>query len=276
MGEVYAIIYTERNPAAKEAAEKARRILEGRGIAAELYSASSLIYSSLPEKVSLAITLGGDGTILKTVGALGNPEAMILGVNFGRGGYLTEVEAEDLEKALEKVFARDYAVERKTLLSITVDGESMCDALNEAYVASQILGKTLSFEIKRGGEVVAGGLADGLIIASPIGSTAYSFSAGGPIVDDDLEAVILTPVCPISGLKPMVLSLDRRIDVAAGGDYGFSIVIDGYRMRRLDKRSITVAVSRSSRRVSFLRLRPGGGFARRVGKKLRGGEERRG
>jgi NAD+ kinase len=212
--------------------------------------------------------LGGDGTILKTVGALGNPEAMILGVNFGRGGYLAEVEAEELEKALEEVLVGGYSVERKMLLSITVDGKGIGDALNEAYIVSQSLGKTLSFEVKRDGEVVAEGLADGLIIASPVGSTAYSFSAGGPIVDDDLEVVIITPVCPISGLKPMVLSLDHRIDVAASGDYGFSILIDGYRMRRFDKKSITIAVSRSSRRVSFLRLRPGGGFARRVRKKL--------
>ena len=269
MSEVYAIVYTERNPAAKEAAERARRILEGRGIAVEIYSASNLIYSSLPEKVSLVITLGGDGTILKAVGALGNPEAMILGVNFGRGGYLTEVEAEDLEKALEKVLAKDYTVERRMMLSITVDGESMGDALNEAYIASQILGKTLSFVIRRDDEVVAEGLADGLIIASPVGSTAYSFSAGGPIVDDDLEAVILTPVCPISGLKPMVLSLNHRIDILASGDYGFSMVIDGYRMRKFYKRSIMIAASKSCRNVIFLKLGPGGGLARRVRKKLR-------
>ncbi|MCC6023373.1 MAG: NAD(+)/NADH kinase [Thaumarchaeota archaeon] len=268
MSEVYAIVYTERNPAAKEAAERVKRILENRGLAAEIYSASNLIYSSLPESVSLVITLGGDGTILKTVGALGNPEAAILGVNFGRGGYLTEVEAEDLDKALERVLVKDYTVERKMMLSITVDGESVGDALNEAYIASQILGKTLSFVVRRDDEVIAEGSADGLIIASPIGSTAYSFSAGGPIVDDDLEAVILTPVCPISGLKPMVLSLNHRIDVLAGSDYGFSMVIDGYRMRKFYKRSLMINVRRSSRSVAFLRLGPGGGLARRIRKKL--------
>jgi NAD kinase len=73
MSEVYAIVYTERNPAAKEAAERVKRILENRGLAAEIYSASNLIYSSLPESVSLVITLGGDGTILKTCRSFGEP-----------------------------------------------------------------------------------------------------------------------------------------------------------------------------------------------------------
>ncbi|MEM4021319.1 MAG: NAD(+)/NADH kinase [Nitrososphaerota archaeon] len=268
MDELYAIVYTERNPRAREAAERAKRILEDRGVAAEIYSASMLVDGSLPESTSLAITLGGDGTILKTIGALRKPEARILGVNFGRGGYLTEVEAEELGEALEKVLAGGYSVEHKMLLSITVDGEIIGEALNEAYIASQAMGKTLSLEVRRDDEVIARGLADGLIIASPVGSTAYSFSAGGPVVDDDLEAVILTPVCPISGLRPMVLSLEHRVEVAAGGDYGFSILIDGYLLRKIDKRSVIVAVSRSSRRAAFLRLRPGGGLARRIRKKL--------
>ncbi len=268
MGEFYALVYTERNPRAREAAEKAKQILEGRGVAAEIYSASKLASEPLPEKASLVITLGGDGTILKTVGALPGSETPILGVNFGRGGYLTEVEAEELEEAMRRIFAGNYLVEHEMLLSIAVDGEKIGDALNEAYIASQVLGKTLSFEVRVDDEKLAEGLADGLIIATPIGSTAYSFSAGGPIVDDALGAAILTPICPITGLKPIVLSLERGIEVVAGGDYGFSILIDGYRLKKFDKKSIVITVSMSSRRVAFLRLRPGGGLARRIRKKL--------
>lgn len=268
MDELYAIVYTERNPRAREAAEKAKKILKDQGITTELYSASRLIDNPLPEETSLAITLGGDGTILKTVGALRKPEVMILGVNFGRGGYLTEVEAEELEEALGKVLAGDYTVEHKMLLSIMVDGKLIGNALNEAYITSQVLGKTLGLKVRRDDDIIAEGLADGLIIASPVGSTAYSFSAGGPVVDDDLEAVILTPVCPISGLKPIVLSLMHKVEVTAGSDYGFSILIDGYHLRKFDKKSITLTVSRSSRRVAFLRLKPGGGLARRIRKKL--------
>ena len=264
----YAIVYTEKRRDAYEAAQHAKKVLESRGAKVEVYSAGELIGRKLPEKVDLIISLGGDGTILKSLGAISDDETPILSVNFGRGGFLAEVEAEMLNDALEKVLAEDYEVERVLMLSIEVDGRILGDFLNEAYVASQMMGKTLQFEIKRGDERLVEGLADALIISTPIGSTAYAFSAGGPIVDDELEAAVLAPVCPLSNLKPMVLSLKHELEIVASGDYGFSILLDGFLLRRLDERRIRLKVRKSKRLAHFIRLGLGQSFARRVRKKL--------
>jgi len=268
MEEVYVIVYTEKRRDAYEAAQHAKKVLESRGAEVEVYGAGELVGRRLPGKVDLIISLGGDGTILKSLGAIGGGETPILGVNFGRGGFLAEVEARMINDALERVLAKDYEVERILMLSIEADGRDLGDFLNEAYVSSRVMGKTLQFEIAQGGERLAEGLADALIISTPIGSTAYAFSAGGPIVDDELEAAVLAPVCPLSNLKPMVLSLKQELEIAASGDYGFSILLDGFLLRRIDERRIRLRVRRSRRLAHFVRLGLGRSFARRVRKKL--------
>jgi len=268
MGRRYAIIYTDKSREAYEAAQRARQLLKRGETSIEVYSASKLVDEKLPAELDLVIALGGDGTILKTLGALSRWETPILGINFGRGGFLAEVESDKLEDALKKILAGEYETERKLMISIRVNGEKIGDAFNEAYIGSQIMGKTLHLEILRNEVRLAEGLADGLIVSTPAGSTAYAFSAGGPIVDDSLEGVVLAPICPITGLRPMVLSLKHELQILASGDYGIAILLDGYNLKKFDEKSIRIRVERSERLAVFIRLGLGESFARRVRKKL--------
>lgn len=268
MRKLYALVYTEKSEEAFEAAQRAKRILERDGGSAEIYSASKLMSEKLPAGLDAVITLGGDGTILKAVGALSDSETPILGVNFGRGGFLTEVESGMLEEALRRILAERYDVERKLLISLETEAEKIGDALNEAYIGSRAMGKTLRIEVFRDDVKLVDGLADGLIISTPTGSTAYAFSAGGPVVDDSLESAVLVPVCPIAKLRPMVLSLGHELEVAVSGDYGVVILLDGYRLKEFDEEVVRLRVKRSERSASFIRLGLGESFARRVRKKL--------
>lgn len=268
MAKAYAVVYTEKRRDAYEAAQHVKRVLEIHGVDVRMYGASEIIGKKLPEEVSLAIALGGDGTILKTIGAMPDPGIPILGINFGRGGFLAEADAKNLNQALEKILSGEYRIEHVMMLSIEAGSEKLGSFLNEAYIGSRIMGKTLSFRIFRDDMELVEGLADALIISTPIGSTAYAFSAGGPIVDDELEAAVLTPVCPISNLKPMVLSLRHGLAIEVSADYGIAILLDGYASREIDEKRVMVRVEKARRLASFIRLGDDGGFVRRVRKKL--------
>ncbi len=267
MSKRYAIVYTDKSREAFEAAQRAKRFLERDGSLIEIYSASKLVGGKLPAELDLVITLGGDGTILKTIGAL-QKDTPILGINFGRGGFLTEIEPENLEDALRKILAGEYETESKLMISILADSEKVGDAFNEAYVGSQLMGKTLRLEIWRDEIRLADGLADSLIISTPVGSTAYAFSAGGPIVDDSLEGVVLAPICPITGIKPMVLSLKHQLRIRVSGSHGVVVMLDGYCLRRFDEEVVRLRIMKSERSATFVRLGEGENFARRVRKKL--------
>jgi len=264
----FAVVYTEKRAEAKEAAWRAKQLLESRGIEVEVHSAQKLVGEKLPNDINLVVALGGDGTILKTVGALSGSETPILGINFGRGGFLTEVEADMLEEALEKVVKGDYEVERIGLLRAEAGEAELGDVLNEVYVVSGKTGKLLKAEIAKAGSKLLEVEADGLIISTPIGSTAYSYSAGGPVVDDELDAVIITAVCPISSFRSMVLPLSRKISVDLKSEHGFSILLDGFIEKKLANRSLHIELRKSSKQASFVRLGLGESFARRLRKKL--------
>ncbi len=268
MARTFAVVYTEKRRDAYEAAQHVKRVLESCGVGVQIYGASEIVGGRLPEEISLAIALGGDGTILKTIGAMPDADIPILGVNFGRGGFLAEIEAKNLNHALEKILSGEYMVERIMMISIKAGSEMLGNFLNEAYIGSQIMGKTLSFRIFRDGLELVEGLADALIISTPTGSTAYAFSAGGPIVDDELEAAILTPVCPISNLRPMVLSLRHKLAIEVSADYGIAILLDGYALRKIDEKRVMIEVEQSRCSASFIRLGEDRGFVRRVRKKL--------
>jgi len=267
MGGYYAVIYTEKRREAKEAAERAKRFLEERGGLVELKSANQIIDRKLP-KVDLAIALGGDGTILKTVKALPDPTIPILGVNFGRGGFLMEAEADMLEEALDKIVNGDYELEKAMMIAIETEGGIIGDFLNEIYITSQALGKLLKARVIKDGTEIIKVEADGLIISTPIGSTAYAYSAGGPIVDDDIEAAIITAVCPISNFRPIVLSLNRGFNIEFTSNYGISAMLDGFIEKKFGEQVLRLKFRKSDKAATFVRLGLGESFAKRVRKKL--------
>ena len=150
--------------------------------------------------LDLAVSLGGDGTMLRTIDLVGRYDVPVLGVNVGHLGYLTEVEPDMLDRALDRFLAGDHQLEERMLLEVSVtsggsEPRVVRHAMNEAVVRAAGT-HVVRLEVSIAGELFTTYAADGLIVATPTGSTAYNLSARGPIVDPELHAFVVTPVAP--------------------------------------------------------------------------------
>ncbi|MDZ4171691.1 MAG: NAD(+) kinase [Methanobacteriaceae archaeon] len=168
----------------------------------------------LPDmEADMIITIGGDGTILRTQSLVNKKKIPILGINLGTVGFLTEVDPENTFNALEEVLDGNYFIEERTLLRVH-HGHELPSALNEVVMMTKKPAKMLHIEISVDDEIVEELRADGLIVATPSGSTAYSMSAGGPIVDPKVEAFLIVPICPFKlSARPIVVSNKSKITV---------------------------------------------------------------
>ncbi len=146
------------------------------------------------------VSLGGDGTLIRAVHAAAGREVPILGVNMGRLGFLTETHPRELERSLMRVLEGNYEVERRAVIEAVHEshGEAQAKltALNEAAIAQRGAARLLTMRVEVNGKLLADYLANGLIFATPTGSTAYSLSAGGPLISPDVRAFSITPICP--------------------------------------------------------------------------------
>lgn len=159
------------------------------------------------------ITLGGDGTLLRGQVNLSNHEIPLLGINLGTVGFLTELDIKHAFKNLDSIIKGEYYKEKRTQLKVT-HGKELFTALNEVVIMTEKPAKMLNFEVTVDGEIVEEFRADGLILSTPSGSTAYAMSAGGPIVDPKVGAFIIIPICPYKlGLRPFVVSDMSQIKV---------------------------------------------------------------
>lgn len=164
-------------------------------------------------EVDMIIAIGGDGTILRTQSFINGKKIPILGINLGTVGFLTEIDPKNTFSVLEEVLAGNYFIEERTLLRV-YHGRELPSALNEVVMMTKKPAKMLHIEITVDDEVVEELRADGLIVATPSGSTAYSMSAGGPIVDPRVEAFLIVPICPFKlGARPIVVSNKSEIKV---------------------------------------------------------------
>jgi NAD+ kinase len=180
---------------------------------------------------ALAVSIGGDGTVLRTVDLVAPASVPVLAVNVGQLGYLTEIEPPELFGALERFFAGEHHIEDRMLLDVTVESTGVhAIGLNEAVLEKTPMGHTVRLAVSIDGDPWTTYAADGLIVATPTGSTAYSLSARGPIVAPELRALVLTPVSPhqlfdrsmvftpetvlrveVTSYRPATLSVDGRI-----------------------------------------------------------------
>jgi NAD+ kinase len=182
--------------------------------------------------LDLALSLGGDGTMLRTVDLVYNAGVPVLGVNVGQLGYLAEVEPDDLDPVLEKLLAGDYAVADRMMLQLTVtsDGEAAGSwwALNEAVLEKPHPGRLVRLDVAINGAFFTSYAADGVIVATPTGSTAYSFSARGPIVSPRVRCLLLTPVSPHMLFdRSLVLDADEELALSVTDDRTVLLTIDG-------------------------------------------------
>lgn len=193
----------------------------------------------IARRADLIVVLGGDGTMLATARLLGDRAVPVLGVNFGLLGYLTEFSVEDLFSTLDRILVGDYRVENRMRLDTSVYREGQCIAnnsvLNDVVVNKSALARIIELDCLIDKMLINRFRADGLIISTPTGSTAYSLSAGGPIIHPRLEAVVITPICPhtltnrplvIPDVAPMELVLQtprEEVTLTLDGQIGIAL-----------------------------------------------------
>jgi len=168
------------------------------------------------KKADLIITLGGDGTLLKTARRISLKKVMVLGVNLGNLGFLTETTPDKLTETLDKIFEGKYAIDKRSLLRVTIyrGGQKIETflALNDAVINQGAFARLIKIDLEADGRKVVNFMADGMIIATPTGSTAHALSAGGPIVHPYLHAFVIAPICPSSlSMRPIVIPDDKQI-----------------------------------------------------------------
>ncbi|MFB6284744.1 MAG: NAD(+)/NADH kinase [Halobacteria archaeon] len=206
-------------------------------------------FGSIAEEADLIVTVGGDGTVLRTVRAL--EDLPILGVNTGRVGFLADVNPGEVLEELDRVI-NGFEVEKRTRLTVEVNGEQVAKALNEAVVVAESRGKIMEFDLEHGGELMESLRADGVVTATPTGSTAYSLSEGGPIVKPSLDAFLLTPLAPFRvGSSPWVLGSEKDIHVTpVRTDIPGRVVVDGVAITKVGRGDVL----RFSRAEKFARF----------------------
>ncbi len=168
-----------------------------------------LLFDRLPP-VDLALSVGGDGTFLRTAAVVGNSGIPVLGINTGRLGFLADVNFSDLKETLREIFAGEYEIEKRSLLEVTVNETNR--ALNEVAILKQDTASMLTIHTYIDDDFLTSYQADGLIVATPTGSTAYSLSVGGPILVPNSPSMVLSPIAPHNlTSRPLVVQDDAKI-----------------------------------------------------------------
>jgi NAD+ kinase len=252
---------------------------EARLLGATLYFESGLLdvpeerILTSPSQIHVALSLGGDGTLLRTARFLDGAAVPILGVNLGRLGFLTSCSAPELKSALEAVVAGDYDVDERMALRGEAkhsDGTPTDEwqALNDVVMHKGGFARMLSVRVIVDGETLGDYNSDGIVVASPTGSTAYSLSAGGPLVTPSLDSIILTPIFAHAlAIRPIVLPPHVTVTLESlDGPEEVLITVDGQAGTRLASGD-TLTVRRAPRAVRIVRF-PGNSFFDRLRVKL--------
>ncbi|MEM7411854.1 MAG: NAD(+)/NADH kinase [Myxococcota bacterium] len=245
--------------------------------AARWMDEDGLDLETLASRVDLLIVLGGDGTILAAARAIGDRGVPLLGVNLGTLGFLAEISSEELFDALEQTLDGRLVVAPRMRFEVKVErgGEVLARylALNDAVIGKSALSRMIDLETRADGAYVTTYHADGLIVATPTGSSAYSLSAGGPLLLPDGESIVLTPICPHTlTQRPLVLpnscQVEIHVDDMRGGEV--HLTVDGQVGLQLEERD-RVSVVRSAYPVRLL-VPPGRNRFAVMREKLRWGE----
>ena len=218
----------------------------------ETFSNVSSSFTTVPreeigKKTDLLIVFGGDGSILRAVHELSNQEPLILGVNTGHLGFLADIPISELLPALERILLKDeYVIESRMRLSASIiknsKEEKIHDALNDLVLTAGPIAHMIETQISVNGNQMGNFRSDGLIIATPTGSTAYSLSAGGPLVIPDMDVILINPICPHTlSNRPIVVSAESIIEIKLSKDdeskENAMVSLDGFQAIELESES---------------------------------------
>lgn len=211
----------------------------------ESHHATPLVEPENIEGVDYVISMGGDGTFLEAANKVGDREIPILGVNMGRLGFLADVLPSEIETTLDHVLRGDHIIEDHTVIKLETNGETIeCDpfALNDIAVLKRDSASMISIRAYVNGDFLVNYQADGLIIATPTGSTAYSLSNGGPIIVPQSGSLCITPVAPHSlNIRPIVINDTSVIELEVySRSHNFLVAVDGRSMKMAEETRLTI------------------------------------
>jgi NAD+ kinase len=254
MFERICVVYREDMREAKEAAMRVVECAKGHRVDSVAISEDGLETQMRRLSCDLLICIGGDGTLLRGSLLIENPNTPILHVNLGARGYLAEIVPEQIPIALEKIFANDYRLESVVKLSSWLDGIALPEASNEVAISltAHLRMAYLDVDIDNFGKVQV--LGNGVIVSSPLGSTAFSLNAGGPIVSTDLDAIVLTPICASRPIRPIVLPSISKLKIKSiRQGVETAVTIDGIFVRKMPFQSELEVVA-SKNRTNLIRF----------------------
>jgi len=227
-------------------------------------------------KVDMIIVMGGDGTILRVVNQMHHFNTKFFGVNLGNLGFLSEIPPVGINKTLGRIFAGEYTLDKRVMLEVKLERngkivEKFC-ALNEVVISQGTLSRLIHLNTKVDGRKLTKYKSDGLIVATPTGSTAYSLSAGGPIVHPAVSAIILTPICPNTFTqKPIVIPDSKKVQITVDSEYEqINLTSDGQRNIGIEYKDIIHIKKHGF--IHFVRL-PNENYFRTLRGKLGWGED---
>ncbi len=214
------IVINEKKPEAKKFLRQTRTLLGANGFA-------------ISTKPDFIIAIGGDGTMLHAAHLYGKKNIPILGVNSGGLGFLTDVTFDRLSSALRDIKKKKFTFEKRMMIQASLN-KSTLYALNDLTIITRIPGRAVEFSATINKEYICRFIADGIIIATPTGSTAYSLATSGPILPPDTEAIIVTPIAPHTlSVRPIVLPSNSVVEITVGKKGKAALVADGQRSKQV-------------------------------------------
>lgn len=222
------------------------------------YGLTPPVAGTLPEGEAIdadfAISLGGDGTLLRAARRVGSQKIPILGINLGRLGFLTDMDSVDAAPLIHRLFTGEYRVEQRGQLRVEVDGQYFGEVLNEVAILKRETGSMISIHTLIDDNYLANYECDGLVVATPTGSTAYSLSVYGPIMMPQTQCTLLAPIAPHSlTMRPLVVPDEVRIDLSVSSrNNSFLMVLDG--QTKILSCGVPIRITRSEHTISIVHL----------------------
>jgi len=248
------------NNAALEQTEKLSKYLTNKGLKVYVEDTLASKVTTQAEFIPLSamkpdfiVTIGGDGTILRTCITVPKPEPPILTINMGVRGFLTEVEPKNACEAVDKILQGNYKIEKCAKLSVTIGKEKLPDALNDVVISACEPSKILYTQICKNEKPILKCQADGLIVSTQTGSTGYSLSAGGPVLDQEVDAFVLTPICSLTVFRSLVFPANSTLTINVERPKEMLVLIDG-NYRKLAIADEMLKVTKSKNVTSFIRF----------------------
>ena len=252
------IFTNPKNDGALDAVEAVRLAASVRGISCfidkslldiEQFKGLDTTETNTPD---LMVAMGGDGTILRAAGYAAEKEVPLLGINFGRVGFLSEIDVESFSTALDAIKKEEFTLDRCMMLACCINGGEPVHCLNEAVLYRKNFSGVVSINVNINGSDAGTVSCDGLIVSTPTGATGYTISAGGSIIAPGLDAAIITPICPHTlSFRPIIASNDSVIRLSQQQE-GF-LAMDGIEVHRIMPGDV-IDIIRSERCVNFIRL----------------------